>query len=50
MAEKELGHDTGLDAPQIFDDLRCVEGVLFLSGEALTLHPDLRNELSRLQI
>lgn len=38
----------GLNPVRTFDDLRYVEGVLFLSNEppGLTLHPDLKAELS----
>jgi hypothetical protein len=40
----------GLNPVKVFDDLRWIGGVLFLSGEpsGLTLHPDLRSELTRL--
>jgi hypothetical protein len=41
----------GLNPVKVFDDLRCIDGVLFLSNEPaglITLHPDLRGELERL--
>lgn len=38
----------GLNPVKVFDDLRCIEGVLFLSNEpaGLTLLPELREELN----
>ena len=42
----------GLNPVQAFDDLRYIDGVLFLSNEApgLTLLPEIRDELNRLAI
>jgi hypothetical protein len=41
----------GLNPVKVFDDLRCVEGVLFLASEppGLTLLPELRAELNRIK-
>jgi hypothetical protein len=40
----------GLDPVKVFDDLRYIDGVLFLSTEpaGLTLHPELKQELQQL--
>ena len=40
----------GLNPVKVFDDLHCIEGVLFLSNEppGLTLLPELRTELLQL--
>ncbi|SPE62877.1 membrane hypothetical protein [Verrucomicrobia bacterium] len=40
----------GLNPVAVFEDLHCIEGVMFLSGEpaGLTLHPELREELDRI--
>jgi hypothetical protein len=39
-----------MDPARVFDDLRYIRGVLFLASEppGLTLHPDLRSQLSQL--
>jgi hypothetical protein len=41
---------SGLNPVQVFDDLRWIEGVLFLSNDppGLTLLPELRTELNQL--
>jgi hypothetical protein len=40
----------GLNPVKVFDDLRWIEGVLFLTNEpaGLTLHPELKTELNGL--
>jgi hypothetical protein len=45
-----VAHVPGLNPVKVFDDLRYIDGVLFLSTEpsGLTLHPELRTELDRL--
>ena len=39
----------GLNPVKVFEDLRSIEGVLFLSSDpGLTLHPDLKSDLDHL--